>query len=160
MLRTCLLALCLWVGLGASALAQEAPSEARMALAREVMTLSGGEGAFNGMIEQMRPVIVEDMRGRGASQELADHVYALMVEEFRREAPRFAELGAIAYAGAFTDQELIDIAAFLRTPSGRQMIAKQPEIAGAMMRAGMIIGQEVAARVIERARQTPAPNTP
>jgi hypothetical protein len=29
-----------------------------------------------------------------------------------------------------------------------------------MMRAGMLVGQEVAVRVIERARQTPPPLTP
>jgi hypothetical protein len=131
-----------------------------MVLAREVMMLSGGESAFNDMVVQIRPIIIQDMRTNGASQETAERVYALMVEEFAREAPRFVEAGAIVYANAFTDQELRDIAVFLRTPAGQSMIENQAEIAGAMMQAGMIIGQEVALRVIERARQTPAPYTP
>jgi hypothetical protein len=40
------------------------------------------------------------------------------------------------------------------------MIEHQTEIAGAMMRAGMLVGEEVAARVMERARHTPPPQTP
>lgn len=70
------------------------------------------------------------------------------------------ELGAIAYANKFTDQELIDLAAFLRTPSGRAWAENQNEIAAAMMQAGMLVGQEVAARVLERVHRQPAPHTP
>jgi hypothetical protein len=112
------------------------------------------------MIVQMRPMIVQDMRSRGLPQETAEQVYLLMVEEFGREGPRLMELGAIAYANAFSDQELIDLAAFLRTPSGQAMIENQAEIAGAMMQAGMIVGAEIAPRIAERLRQQPAPHTP
>lgn len=160
MLKAIAAAACIWLACGASALAQEAPSEARLALAREVMVLSGGENTFNQMMVQMRPMIVQDMRTRGVSQEAAERFYEVMVEEFALEAPRFMELGAIAYANAFTDQELIDIAAFLRTPSGRAMMERQPEVAGAMMRAGAIIGAEITPRIAERMRQLPPPHTP
>lgn len=159
MLKACLTALVVWFGLNAAAFAQ-APPESRMVLAREVMMLSGGEQAFNDMVEQIRPMMIQDMRAAGATEEAAQHVYSLMVEEFAREAPRFVELGAIAYANAFTDQELVDIAAFLRTPAGRSMVENQAEIAGAMMQAGTILGQEVAMRVLERTRQAPVPHTP
>ena len=160
MLRICLSALCLWFGLGVGAMAQERPSEERLTLAREVMVLSGGERAFRDMMDQMRPMMLQDMRASGVSEQNADHIIDMFVEEFGAEAPRLIELGALAYADAFTDQELRDMAAFLRTPSGQAMIEHQAEIAGAMMRAGMLVGQEVGARVVERARQSPPPHTP
>ncbi|MBX3429460.1 MAG: DUF2059 domain-containing protein [Hyphomonadaceae bacterium] len=155
-----LLAVCLWLGLGVSAMAQERPSEERLALAREVMSLSGGEAGFLDMMEQMRPILLQDMRSQGVSEEMANRFTELFVQEFAQEAPRLVELGALAYANKFTDQELQDLAVFLRTPSGQAWVANQNEIAAAMMRAGMLVGQEVAARVIERARQRPAPQTP
>lgn len=160
MLRICLSALCLWFGLGASAMAQERPSEERLVLAREVVTLSGGESAFRDMMDQMRPMMLQDMRASGMSEQNAIHIVDMFVEEFAIEVPRLMELGALAYANAFTDQELRDLATFLRTPSGQAMIENQAEIAGAMMRAGMLVGQEVGARVVERARQNPPPHTP
>jgi hypothetical protein len=160
MLKICLSVLCLWIGLGVSAMAQERPPEDHVALAREVMRLSGGEEAITGMMDAMRPIMLQDMRSSGVSEENAGRIVEMFVQEFALEAPRLAELGAIAYANAFTDQELRDIAAFLRTPAGEAMIEHQTEIASAMMRAGMLVGQEVAVRVIERARQTPPPLTP
>lgn len=161
MLRACLSVLCLWMGLSVSALAQEAPPPPeRVALAREVMVLSGGEQGFLDMMEQMRPMMLQNMRTQGVSEEIANRVTELFVQEFRQEAPRMLELGAIAYANKFTDQELIDLAAFLRTPSGRAWAENQNEIAAAMMQAGMLVGQEVAARVLERVRRQPAPHTP
>jgi hypothetical protein len=160
MLKIWLSVLCVWFGLACAAFAQERPSEERMALAREVLVLSGGEASFTGMIDQMRPLMLQDLRARGVSEEMAQRIINLTTEEYAREAPRFVELGAIAYANAFTDQELRDIADFLRTPSGRSMSAHQTEIAGAMMQAGAIIGQEVGLRVMERVRTQPAPDTP
>jgi len=159
-LKAFIAAICLWVGLSATAFAQEPPSEERLALAREVMVLSGGETAYTDMMVQMRPLIIQDMRSRGMSPDMAERAYVVMSEEFARESPRFMELGALAYANAFTDQELRDMAAFLRTPSGQAMIRNQAEVAGAMMRAGAIIGQEIAPRVAERMRGYQPPHTP
>ena len=160
MLRIFLSALCLWFGLVVSVMAQERPSEERLALAREVMLLSGGEDAFREMAEQMRPMMLQDMRGRGLSEQTAAQFVDMFVQEFSGEAPRLLELGALAYADAFSDQELRDLATFLRTPSGQAMVEHQTEITTAMMRAGMLVGEEVVARVVERARQNPPPHTP
>ena len=79
----------------------------------------------------------------------------MFIEEFRQEAPEFIELGAIAYANAFTDEELRGIAAFLRTPAGHAMVEHQGEIAAAMARAGAVIGEQAAARVAARMQVSP-----
>ncbi|MEQ1493665.1 MAG: DUF2059 domain-containing protein [Terricaulis sp.] len=161
MLRACLTVLFVWMGLSASAMAQDAPPPPeRVALAREVMMLSGGEQSFLDMMEQMRPIMLQNMRAQGLSEETANRVTELFVQEFQQEAPRMLELGSIAYANKFTDQELIDLAIFLRTPAGRAWVENQTEIAAAMMQAGMLVGQEVAARVLDRVRRQPAPHTP
>lgn len=160
MLKTWVCAAFVWMGLGSVAFAQDTPSPERLALARDVMMASGGEQLFNDMFEQMRPLMAQDMRSRGVSTELAQRIITMTADEYRREAPRFVELGAIAYAGKFSEQELRDIAAFYRSPAGRALIENQAEIAGAMMQAGVIIGQEIALRIQERLRTTPAPNTP
>lgn len=148
-----------WLAMSGAALAQ-APSEERMVIAREVMLLAGGESAFTGMIDAMRPMIMQDMRNRGVSESMTQRAWQIMVEEFAKEAPQFVELGAIAYAGAFTDEELRAIAEFYRTPAGRAMVDHQTEIAGAMARAGGIIGAEVGARVSARLMDEPQRDSP
>lgn len=160
MLKIWVSALCVWLALAGAGFAQERPSEERLALAREVIVLSGGEAMFTDMLAQMRPMMLQDFQSRGVGEEVANRFIEVFTEEFAREAPRFVELSAMAYANAYNDQELRDIAAFLRMPSGRAWVQRQSEISGAMMRAGMIIGEEVAARALERVAQTPPPHTP
>lgn len=150
MLRTLLSALVVWAGMSFSAFAQDRPSEERLALAREVMVLSGGEAIFTQMIDSMQPMLTADLRRRGLSAEVTERTWRLMREEFVLEAPQFVELGAIAYANTFTDEELQGLAAFLRSPPGRAMVEHQAEIATSMMQAGAIVGEEVAARVARR----------
>jgi hypothetical protein len=108
----------------------------------------------------MRPMMLRDMRAQGVSEQTAQHFIDMFVEEFAQEAPQFVELGAIAYANTFSDQELRDIAVFLDSPTGRAMVEHQAEIAGAMMQAGIVIGDEVATRVLERSRASPPPDHP
>ncbi len=160
MVRAWLGAALAWAAMSVTAFAQEPPPEARLALAREVMVLAGGESAFTGMIDAMRPMIMQDMRARGLSEEMSQRTWRIMVEEFAKEAPQFVELGAIAYANAFTDEELRALAEFFRTPAGRAMVAHQTEIASAMARAGGIIGGEVGARVAARLAEEPRLETP
>lgn len=150
MLRSLLGAILAWATMSAGAFAQQTHSSERLALAREVMLLSGGEAAFTGTMEAMRPIMIQDLRQRGVSEDVAQRFVAAFIEEFRKEAPQFMELGAIAYASAFTDEELRAMADFLRTPAGRAMVERQADIAGAMARAGVLIGEEVGARVAAR----------
>lgn len=160
MFKLCVQVAVLWLGLSVSAFAQERASQERLDLAREVLMLSGGESAFTAMMDQLRPMILQDLQQQGVSEQTARRMVDLMIEEFATEAPRFVELGTIAYAEAFTEEELRAIADFLRTPAGRAMVENQHEIAGAMMQAGRIIGADVAERVIARSRQVTPPHSP
>ena len=155
MLRTLFGAILAWAMMSVGAFAQQPPSPERLALAREVMMLSGGEAAFTGVMEAMRPMMIQDLRQRGLSEDVAQRFVTMFIEEFSQEAPEFIELGAIAYANAFTDEELRGIAAFLRTPAGHAMVEHQGEIAAAMARAGAVIGEQSAARVAARMQVSP-----
>lgn len=159
MLKTLLGAILAWAMMSGGALAQQPPSPERLALAREVVMLSGGEAAFTGIMETMRPMMMQDLRQRGMSEDMAQRFVTMFIEEFMRDAPEFIELGAIAYANAFTDEELRGMATFLRTPAGRAMVARQAEIAAAMARAGAVLGEQAAARVAAR-MQVPPPHQP
>ena len=149
-----------WAAMSVGALAQAPPSEERLALAREVMVLAGGEASFTGMINAMRPLTEQQLRSHGLSEEAVQRAWAIMVEEFVKEAPQFVELGAIAYANAFTDEELRGMAEFFRSPAGRAMVAHQTEIATAMAHAGMIIGRDVGLRVAARLEDEPERHAP
>src|SRR5512145_2373442 len=105
MLKSLFGAILAWAMMSVGALAQQPPLPERLALAREVMMLSGGEAALTGVIEMMRPILLQDLRQRGVSEDMAQRVVSIFIEEFRQEAPEFIELGAIAYANAFTDEE-------------------------------------------------------
>ena len=157
MLKIWVSALCVWLGLAGAGSRRSGHRRTALALAREVIVLSGGEAMFTDMLAQMRPMMLQDFQSRGVGEEVANRFIEVFTEEFAREAPRFVELSAMAYANAYNDQELRDIAAFCVCRPGRAWVQRQSEISGAMMRAGMIIGEEVAARALERVAQTPPP---
>ena len=114
-----------WPLLAGSALAQSTPGA--VAAAREVVELKGGAQMFDpivvGVIEQTKGALLQT--NPQLSRDL-DAVSAQLRSEF---APRRDELVAEAakfYAQRFTEQELKEIVAFLRTPAGKKMVAQEP----------------------------------
>jgi hypothetical protein len=125
-------------------------SEEHLALAREVVALSDAEGAMGEMLDLMAPEMANQIVASGASREFATRYVELFREEFRADAPRMAEMLSVAYAGAFTLQELRDVRDFYASPSGRSLVAKTGEINQAMSRVGMLLGEEVGQRALAR----------
>lgn len=150
MLRALIACVAFTVALAGAEARAQAPTEAQLAVAREVVTLSGGEASLQDMMDTMRPMMRTDLMSRGMSGEQADRYVGLFIEEFRQEVPRILELAAVAYANAFTQQQLVEIRAFYQTETGRVLAAKLPELSGAMARAGALIGEEIAPRALER----------
>jgi hypothetical protein len=141
------LAACLlWPG----AARAQTPPEARMAIAREIVELSGGTDTMLAMMDTMAPAMQADMRSRGVPEEFAARFTRLFIEEFRAELPRIVELTAIAYAGAFSEAELADMRDFWGSSSGQALRQRSPELTRAMTQAGMLIGAEASARVAAR----------
>jgi uncharacterized protein len=138
----------------------QTPSAESLAVAREVVVLTGGEDAMRTMMDTMRPMMLEDLRGRGLPQDVAERYVTLFIEEFDRETPRIIELSAVAYAGAFSLEELREIRAFFRTDTGRAVAERTPELMSAMTRAGALIAEEIAPRVVARMQSEAPPGGP
>jgi hypothetical protein len=114
-----------WQLLAAPVLAQTTP--AAVAAAREVVELKGGAQMFDpiiiGVVEQTKVALVQ------TNPQLARDLDAVSAQLRSEYAPRRDELVAEAakyYAQRFTEQELREIVAFLRTPAGRKMVAQEP----------------------------------
>jgi hypothetical protein len=111
--------------LAVPARAQSTPGA--VAAAREVVELKGGTAMFDpiivGVVEQTKGALLQT--NPQLSRDL-DAVSAQLRGEF---APRRDELVAEAakfYAQRFTEQELKEIVAFLRTPAGKKMVVQEP----------------------------------
>jgi hypothetical protein len=111
--------------LAAPALAQTTP--AAVAAAREVVELKGGVQMFDpiivGVVEQTKIALLQ------TNPQLSRDLDAVSAQLRNEYAPRRDELVAEAakfYAQRFTEQELREIVAFLRTPAGKKMVAQEP----------------------------------
>jgi len=114
-----------WQLLAAPVLAQSTP--AAVAAAREVVELKGGVQMFDpiiiGVVEQTKVALIQ------TNPQLARDLDAVSAQLRSEYAPRREELVAEAakfYAQRFTEQELKEIVAFLRTPAGKKMVAQEP----------------------------------
>ena len=115
-----------WCVLAAPALAQQ-PTPGAIAAAREVVELKGGGQMFDpiiiGVVEQTKVALVQ------TSPQLARDLDAVSAQLRNELAPRTQELvgeAAKFYAARFSEQELKEIVAFLRTPAGKKMVAQEP----------------------------------
>ena len=114
-----------WSLLSAPVLAQSTPGA--VAAAREVVELKGGTAMFDpiivGVVEQTKVALVQ------TNPQLSRDLDAVSAQLRGEYAPRREELVAEAakfYAQRFTEQELKEIVAFLRTPTGKKMVAQEP----------------------------------
>ncbi|MCH2163150.1 MAG: DUF2059 domain-containing protein [Marinovum sp.] len=114
---------------------------------------------FEAALTAQRPLIIgaleNEFRNMGMSVSDMDHFFDIFIDEFIEEFTETMQVQAREiYAQAYTEQEIIDIAAFLRTPSGQAMIAKTPELmqqgAAHGQIAGMRAGENAMPRVMQR----------
>jgi hypothetical protein len=137
-----------WMGLSASALAQESARE--MELSREILRLAKSIDTMNTIMGTMAPMITEDYASRGVSRADAERMTAIFLEEFAAEQDAIIELAATAYAGAFTEAQLLDIRNFYASPSGQAFAEATPDLTAALSRAGAVIGEQVGMRSAQR----------
>ena len=115
-----------WCVLVAPAPAQQ-PTPAAVAAAREVVELKGGVQMFDpiiiGVVEQTKVALLQ------TNPQLARDLDAVSAQLRNEYAPRRDELvteAAKFYAARFTEQELKEIVAFLRSPAGKKMVVQEP----------------------------------
>jgi hypothetical protein len=107
-----------------------APDPARLALAEQIVTASGGGAQTTALLRSMFGAMQKSMAA-SASPETRDFI-GPMFEDVTQEmvvlTPQLLELSARAYAQAFTEKELRDLLAFQTSDTGRAMVAKLPAV--------------------------------
>lgn len=150
----CAAALLLFISAQAPADAQDEVDEATLAAAVELVDAAGAIK----MLETVMPLISQQLIGAivQVKPELKGK-YDVFITEFLDTAlgeGRDEILGAIAviYARNFTIDEIKDITAFYKTPTGRKVVQMLPEIQAESAKIGQAWGTKVARRTLERLR--------
>ena len=127
----------------APAYPQSAPPEA-MAAARELVEAARTIDQFKTLLplisQQLKPAIVQ---GRPAVERDYDKLMPLVLEAANAQVGQFADAIAAIYASNFSADELRQVTAFYRTPTGRKFLEKTGVIAQQSMVMGQKFGQQL-----------------
>jgi hypothetical protein len=109
--------------------AQQQPSTAAIAMAKELIELKGATNAFDplvtGVIEYHKSILLQ------ANPTLTKDLNEVSGKLRAELAPRRAEIQAEiakSYASHFTEQELKDALVFYKTPLGQKLISAEPKV--------------------------------
>ncbi len=119
---------------------------------RELMEITGAARMGDQIVEQMTNQL------RGVMQDVPPSFWDALVEE--ADAEELIQNAIPIYQKYLTEEDIQTINAFNRTPTGRKLIAVQPQIMQESLLLGQKWGQEVAARAMARAGKTDADATP
>ena len=140
------------VGFGQAVYAQQA-SPAEMSTAKELITITGTTTLFNplitGVVEQAKLLFLQQNPGLGKD---LNEVASQLRTELQ---PRFSELTdevAQLYVSNFTEQELKDILAFYKTPSGKKLLTEQPKVVDSSMKFAQTWANNLSDQVIAKMR--------
>lgn len=137
----------------AGAVAQQQPSPAAVAAAKELIQLKGADQFFQpivrGVVEQTKNLFLQT--NPMLSKDLNEVANALATEL----GPRWTEIEAEiskGYATQFTEQELKDLVAFYKTPLGKKSLELEPRIMDASMNFARDWANKLSETVISRMR--------
>jgi hypothetical protein len=111
----------------AGAARAQAPSPGALAAAKELVALKGAGAMFDPLI----PGVIESAKNQflptnpqlaGPLTEVANQLH----KEYEPKRAEIVDLVARIYAQHFTEQELKDIVAFYKSPSGKKMLTQEP----------------------------------
>lgn len=136
---------------------QASPSERKLELARELVKVTGMDTVMLGAFRKMAAQITASA-GAGVSPEREARLKVIGDAEgdaLAKVVPQIVQGMVAGYAQTFTEQELSDMLAFYRSPSGRSMVSKMPrfteammvEIAGLMPQVRRDMGTDICAKV-------------
>jgi uncharacterized protein len=126
--HSCMLTVCLMVGLFATAPARtQTPSPDAMAAARELIVALGGADQMKAtmpiVMRNLKPAIVQN---RPEVERDYDAMLPLMLQTFNTRVNEVIEQIAALYARNFTADELREAVAFYRGPTGQKFVQKLP----------------------------------
>ena len=166
--------LALTLVLGGAARAQDLPavpavesiSPRKLELARELIEAAGGRSQMQNMLRGLGQQIASSASSKLSAAQKTQ--MGVMVEAegdaLTKRFPELQEAMAKGYAETYSEQELSDILAFYKSPSGRAMIAKAPAVMQDVMAAVFRMmpeiqrdaGEEICAKITCTAAQKAA----
>lgn len=116
-----------------------APTPHQVELARQIIDASGQRQYMVGMMQSAARQTIENAAkdlppDKQASSKAAADALSVV---YARLAPRMLDVAADAYARTYSEDELSQILAFMRSPTGRAMSAKAPQVMQKVV-AGMV----------------------
>jgi hypothetical protein len=150
-------ALAILVLLGGMSNAQTVDNDAKAA-ARELMATMGVTKQFDAMLptlfDVMKPAIVQ---GRPDVERDYEALRGPLMKGFAGIYDELLDAVAIIYAHHFTANEIRELTAFMRGPTGQKFVSETPVLMQEAMRAGQQIGakmgEEVQQKMIEELRK-------
>jgi uncharacterized protein len=151
---TCLAA---WLLAGGPAVAQSPPPEA-MDAARELVTTVNAADQFKALlpliVRNLKPAIVQN---RPEVEHDYDIIMPILMAGMNARVDEIVEQIAAIYARNFTADEMREVTAFYRGPTGQKFLEKQPVILQDSMAIGQKFGQSIAIemqnRIVEELRK-------
>lgn len=120
-----------------------APPE-NLAAARELVQVMKATDQFKlllpSIFQALKPAIVQD---RPQAEKDFDAIIPIVTAAAEKRLDEFADMMANVYAHNFSVDEIHDLTAFYRSPTGQKLIAREPVIARESMAAGQQFGQEL-----------------
>lgn len=134
--------------------AQQQPTPAAVASARELLTIKGGDVLFNpiitGVVETVKNVFLPTNPNLG--NEL-NEVAAKLRKDYEAKRAELLNEVARVYAERFSEQELKSLIAFYKSPLGQKMAMEEPNIIDESMRRAQTWADALSNEVMERFRQ-------
>jgi uncharacterized protein len=134
-----------------SPLRAQAPSDApppaeNLAAARELVAVMKATDQFKVLLPSIFQALKQAIvQGRPEVAKDYDAIVPIVTAGAMKRLDAFAEVLATVYARNFSVDELHDLIAFYKTPTGQKLIARQPVIAHESLIAGQQFGQELIA---------------
>jgi hypothetical protein len=132
--------------------AQAQPSPTHLAVARDVVTLSGMERSFDSVLPRFSDAIRKNAVTRPDLTKDLDDVLEKLKPELELQKQQMVNATARIFAANMSEQELKDTAAFFRSPSGQKYVLSQPAVLDEMVRQMETWTRDVSEYVMVRVR--------
>lgn len=151
---TAAVALCLVLAIPALSQRAAAPSPDGIAAAKELMTITGADKNMDIMMANMIPQFAAIQKQQRPDQAAAiDEVFASLSTRMMARKQEMLDLIAPLYAERFSADELKQVIAFFKSPTGVKFVAAQPDILQRSMLIGQQWGQRIGAEIDAEVRR-------
>jgi hypothetical protein len=137
--------------LATPALAQE-PTPGQLALARELVTMTGTISTIDTLIPSFAAQVRQQAITRPDLSKDLDEVLKSLQPELDQRRQQIITASARVYAKYMSEAELKDVVTFFKTPSGSKYIKVQPQLVDDVVETIQAWGDQVSEYVISRAR--------